>query len=148
MPMAGAGSQELKIGLTGEWGMMKRLFVLILAGAALAACSDDTEIDASCLANLQCGAEAFKEKAEMLCKSRIEDMAKSDLKWSHSRDQELLSNYAWKDKSKGIIAYFGSKALIQTPSGKYVTEEYECDIDPRNKTSPLVDVQVATQTAQ
>jgi|GEM_PF-3432287 len=126
----------------------KCLFVFILASIALVGCSNDNEIDASCLANLQCGADAFKQRAEMLCKSRIEDIAKSDLKWSHSRDQELLSNYAWKDKSKGIIAYFGSKALIQTSSGKYVTEEYECDIDPHNKTSPLVDVQTAIQTAQ
>lgn len=122
--------------------MKKRLLILILAGIALAGCSDDAEIDASCLANLQCGAEAFKEKAEMLCKERIEDMAKTSLVWNHSRDLELLSSYTWKDKDKGIIAYFGHKAKVQLPSGKYVTESYECDIAPDNKTAPLVDVKV------
>jgi len=125
---------------------MKRLLILILAAIALAGCSDDNEIDAACLANLQCGADAFREKAEILCKARIEDMAKSDLKWNHSRDLELLSrHYEWKDKAKGIIAYSGHKALIQTPSGKYATEKYECDVDPKNKTAPLVGVQVSIQ---
>lgn len=125
---------------------MKRLLILILAGIALAGCSNDDEIDAACLANLQCAADAYREKAEMLCKARIEDMAKSDLQWDHSRDLELLSrHYEWKDKAKGVIAYFGSKALIQTPSGTYATEKYECDIDPKNKQAPLVDVKVLTQ---
>ena len=127
-------------------GTMKRLLILILAGIALAGCSSDDEIDASCLANLQCGADAFREKAEMLCKARIEDMAKSDLRWNHSRDLELLSrHYEWKDQAKGVIAYFGQKALIQTPSGKYATEKYECDIDPKNKKAPLVDVKISIQ---
>ena len=125
---------------------MKRLLILILASIALAGCSNDDEIDASCLANLQCGADAFREKAEMLCKARIEDMAKSDLRWDHSRDLELLSrHYEWKDQARGIVAYFGHKALLQTPSGTYATEKYECDIDPKNKQAPLVDVKVSTQ---
>ena len=82
-------------------------------------------------------------KADMLCKERIEKMAKSDLKWDEGREKPLLEMYEWKDKAKGIIAYSGNKAKIQMPSGDYVRESYECDIDPHNKTSPLVGVSVA-----
>jgi hypothetical protein len=28
------------------------------------------------------------------------------------------------------------------PSGEYVTEKYECDVNPDDKTSPVVDVRV------
>ena len=122
---------------------MKRLFILILAGSALAGCSDDIDISASCLANLRCGAEAFKEKAEMLCKERIEDISPSSLRWNHSRDMELLSNYGWQDQQKGVIAYFGHKALVKSPSGEYVAEQYECDVDPKNTKAPLVAVRIS-----
>lgn len=121
---------------------MKRLLLLGLVGAALAGCSDDTEISATCLANLQCGAEAFKQQAELLCRPRIGERVGSDLKWSRQRELELLSSFAWKDQAKGIIAYYGHKAEMQTSSGDYVTLNYECDVDPKNKSAPVVDVQI------
>lgn len=122
---------------------MKTLSVLILASIAVCGCSDD-DMSAACSAgDLQCKARAFMVKADVLCKERIEKMAQSDLKWDQARDRPLLENYEWKDKAKGIIAYSGNKAKIQLPSGEYVTETYECDIDPDNKAAPVVDVQVA-----
>ena len=123
---------------------MKRLLILILAGTGLAGCSNKTEIDASCLASLSCGAQAYMEKAEMLCKAGIENEAQTDLRWNHSRDMQMLSNYSWKDKSKGIIAYFGHKAEVLAPSGKYVAASYECDVNPKSKKKPLVNVILST----
>ena len=125
--------------------MMKRLLILTLASIALAGCSNDTEIDASCRADLQCYAQAFKEQAEMLCKARIEQTAKSDLVWERSRELELISSYQWKDKARGTLAYFGHKARIKTPSGEYATEKYECDIDPNKKPVQLIGVKVSIQ---
>jgi len=128
--------------------MMKTLFVLILAGVALCGCSDD-DMSAACSAgDLQCKARAFMVQADVLCKERIEKMAKSDLKWNQSRAQPLLENYEWKDKAKGIISYTGNKAEILMPSGEYATENYECDINPDNKAAPLVDVRVAIQSTK
>lgn len=122
---------------------MKVLPALILAGILLAGCSDE-DMTATCKADdLDCIARAFMVKADMLCKERIEKMAKSDLKWEEGREKPLLELYEWKDKAKGIIAYSGNKAMIQMPSGDYVRESYECDIDPHNKTSPLVGISVA-----
>jgi hypothetical protein len=116
---------------------------LILASILVAGCSDE-DMTAACKADdLDCVAKAFMVKADMLCKERIEKMAKSDLKWDEGREKPLLEMYEWKDKAKGIIAYSGNKAKIQMPSGDYVRESYECDIDPHNKTSPLVGVSVA-----
>ena len=128
--------------------MMKTLFVLILAGIFLGGCSDD-DMSAACRAgDLECKARAFMVKADILCKERIEKMAKSDLQWNQSRAQPLLENYEWKDKAKGIIAYTGNKAKILMPSGEYATENYECDIDPDNKAAPVVDVRVAIQSTE
>lgn len=83
--------------------------------------------------------------ADLLCKERVEKLAKSDLKWDRSRDMPLLSGYEWKDKAKGTITYSGDKARIRMPTGKYATERYECDIDPDNKTAPVLDVRVTTE---
>ena len=128
--------------------MMKTLPVLILASIALCSCSDE-DMSAACRAgDLQCKARAFMVKADILCKERIEKMAKSDLQWNQSRAQPLLENYEWKDKAKGIIAYTGNKAKILMPSGEYATESYECDIDPDNKAAPVVDVRVAIQSTE
>lgn len=121
---------------------MKRLLLLGLMGAALAGCSDDTEVSASCMANLRCGAEAFKQQAELLCRPRISEMVGANLRWVRKRELELISSYAWKDKEKGIIAYYGHKAEIQTSSGDYVQLNYECDVDPNNKSKPVVGVQI------
>ena len=121
---------------------MKKLLILALAGLALSGCSDD-DMSAACSAgDLQCKARAFMVQADVLCKERIEKMATSDLRWDMERSKPLLENYDWKDKAKGIIAYSGDKAQIQMPSGEYVTEKYECDINPDDKNAPLVDVKV------
>ena len=121
---------------------MKRLLLLCLAGIALSGCSDDDDISAGCLANLQCGAQAYKEQAELECRPRIRDLVGSNLRWVRKRELELLSDFAWKDKAKGIIAYYGHKAEIQTSSGDYVPLNYECDVDPKNKSKPVVGVQI------
>jgi hypothetical protein len=121
---------------------MKNLLILALASISLYGCSD-SDMGAACSADdLDCRARAFMVKADVLCKERIEKLAKSDLKWDQARDRPLLSNYEWKDKAKGTITYSGDKAQIQAPTGEYVTEKYECDIDPGNKTAPLLDVRV------
>lgn len=121
---------------------MKRLLLLGLIGAALAGCSDDTEVSASCLANLKCGAEAYKQQAELKCREHIRDLVGANMRWVRKRELELLSDYAWKDQAKGIIAYRGHKAEIQTSSGEYLPLHYECDFDPKNKSQPVVSVQV------
>ena len=125
--------------------MMKTLFVLILTGVALGGCSDE-DMSAACSAgDLQCKARAFMVQADVLCKERIEKMAKSDIRWDMARNKPLLEDYEWKDKAKSIIAYTGDKAQILMPSGEYVTEKYECDVNPDDKKSPLVNVQVALE---
>ena len=121
---------------------MKNLLILALAGLLLGGCTDE-DMSAVCSpGDLQCRARAFMVKADVLCKERIEKMAKSDLKWDRARNKPLLENYGWKDKPEGIIAYSGDKAKIQMPSGEYVREKYECDVNPNDKKSPIVNVKV------
>jgi len=62
------------------------------------------------------------------------------MRWNEGRDRQLLSRYEWKDKAKGTITYFGDKAEFKTPTGEYVSESYECDIDPDKETAPVLDV--------
>lgn len=124
---------------------MKRLLIITLAGLAVAGCSDDTELDSACLADLECSAHFFMVKADLLCKERIIKLSPPGLKWVESRSEPLLADYAWKDKAAGIIAYSGKKARVPDANGNYVTEKYECDINPGDKKSPVVDVRVSIQ---
>jgi len=118
---------------------MKKLLILTLASVVLSGCSDSGQ-ETACSNNLNCSAQQFLTTADMFCKERIEKLAKPNMRWNEVRDSQLLSRYEWKDKSKGTITYFGDKAEFKTPTGAYVTESYECDIDPNNEAAPVLDV--------
>lgn len=121
---------------------LKSLLLSAMLVSALAACSDDGG-SAACRANLECRAQTFIEQADVYCKQPVEKLLGPSMSWDQAREKELVSSYRWKDQAKGTIAYFGDKALVQTPGGA-VRMRYECDVDPDNRTAPVVEVRTAT----
>jgi hypothetical protein len=110
--------------------------------SALAACSDDAE-SAACRANLECRAQSFIEQADVSCKEPVEKLLGPGMSWDQTRERELVSSYRWKDQARGTVAYFGDKALVQTPHGAERVH-YECDVDPDNRAAPVFGVRTAT----
>jgi hypothetical protein len=119
----------------------KFIAIVIMAGAALAACSDNGKSEA-CRDSLDCWAQKFMLTADVICKEQVEKLSGPGLTWDPFRDRELLSYYQWKDKAKGTLTYQGDKAIIKTQQGDTVREQYECDIDPNNESSPLLGVRI------
>ena len=83
-----------------------------------------------CRQTLNCAAAQAMQAASEACRPAIEQLAVFAPRWTQGAAQPIFTEYAWLDRQRGTITYFGSRAEFQDAGGGFAAVAYECDFDP------------------
>lgn len=118
-------------------GVIGLLFVVgLMSGKSNSnAVADASSANSQCAkGDLQCLGDKGVVAASVYCKDEVEKLAKHSVRWIDGTFQLKFSKFAWRNKARQEITYFGDKAEFQNGFGAYTRVVYECDLDPDNKT--------------
>jgi len=79
---------------------------------------------------LNCAAAQTLQAASEACRPAIEQLAVFAPRWTQGASQPIFTDYAWLDRARGTITYFGNRAEFQDGGGAFAAVAYECDFDP------------------
>ena len=79
---------------------------------------------------LNCAAAQAMQAASEACRPAIEQLAAFAPRWTQGAAQPIFTEYAWLDRQRGTITYFGNRAEFQDAGGGFAAVAYECDFDP------------------
>jgi hypothetical protein len=79
---------------------------------------------------LNCAAAQALQSASEACRPAIEQLAVFAPRWTQGATQPIFTDYAWLDRGRGTITYFGNRAEFQDAGGAFAAVAYECDFDP------------------
>jgi hypothetical protein len=83
-----------------------------------------------CRQVLNCAAAQAMQAASEACRPAIEQLAVFAPRWTQGAAQPIFTEYAWLDRQRGTITYFGNRAEFQDAGGGFAAVAYECDFDP------------------
>ena len=86
-----------------------------------------------CDTDLNCWNKKWRVDAWTYCAAEVERYPKYDYKWTNGWLEPRFSKYGWRDKSKGILTYWGDKVQFQNGFGAWVRMQYSCDFNPHTK---------------
>ncbi len=87
----------------------------------------------ACDADLQCWMDKWIIEASLHCKSAVESQARYAHQWTDGWLDMKFPRARWKDRSKGILSYWGDKVQFQNGFGAWVKMAYWCDFNPYTK---------------
>ena len=86
----------------------------------------------ACRASLQCWGDKHSVSASVYCPRNIERLAKYDHEWTDGWLGLKFSKFSWKDRTNGVVTYFGDQIKFQNGFGAWVPHIYQCDLDTIN----------------
>lgn len=86
-----------------------------------------------CKLDLKCWAKEHDSDAIFASELLIERFAKYEFEWTSGFMESKISRYAWKNKSRYTLSYFGDKIKFQNGFGAWQNMIYQIDYDPINE---------------
>ena len=93
------------------------------------AAQSEAEKSAVCRKDLQCWGTKGIIGAGLYCKDAIERLAAHSVKWKDGTFDTKFSRFAWLDKDKGVVSFYGDKAEFQNGFGAFTSMTYRCDFN-------------------
>lgn len=89
--------------------------------------------DAACRQDIQCWGDKKVVAAGFDCEKPIERLAQYDHEWTDGWLGTKMSRFAWNDREKGIVAYWGDSIKFQNGFGAWQQHQYRCIYDTINE---------------
>jgi hypothetical protein len=88
------------------------------------------QVETYCRNDLECWAEKHSARASLECRPSVENLARTDARWTDGMFESKFSHYRWKRKADGVVTYIGDKIEFQNGIGAWLRHTYECDYLP------------------
>ena len=88
------------------------------------------QADAECRQDLQCWGNQHRADAYVLCIPRVERSARYSYTWTDGFLGSKIDGYAWGNRSRGSVMYYGDNIQYQNGFGAMQTMFYKCTYDP------------------
>lgn len=96
---------------------------------------------AACKGDLQCWGDKHLLAATFDCQPLVERLARLDFQWTDGILEPKFAKFAWGNKAKGTLIYFGDAIQFQNGFGNWIRHSYSCEYDPATKDVINVDAQ-------
>jgi ribosomal protein L12E/L44/L45/RPP1/RPP2 len=106
------------------------------------------ETEAKCQADEACSADRAIIAAGILCRDRIERLARYSVRWTDGWLETKFSRYEWLDFNKKIIAVYGDKAEFQNGFGAFQRAIYRCDLSMKKVIGEVLAVSLPSREPQ
>lgn len=88
---------------------------------------------ATCKGDLQCWGDKHLLAATLDCRPLVERLARLDFQWTDGILEPKFAKFAWGNKAKGTLIYFGDAIQFQNGFGNWIRHSYSCEYDPTTK---------------
>ncbi len=97
-------------------------------------------VDVECRQDLDCWGSRHRTDALVLCTRMVERSAQYAHEWTDGFLGSKLDGYAWANRSRGTVMYYGDQVRYQNAYGATQQMFYKCTYDPA--TESLVNFEV------